>query len=136
MTAYALVMPLWQLLLIAVAAVVFAYAVCLLALVRSSRHSDAAAFARFVPDCLVLFKRLLGDPRVPWPRKAALGATIAYLAMPFDLVPDFIPVAGQLDDALVVAFALRGLLRGAGEPVVREHWPGPQQSLRVICQLA
>ena len=129
-------MPFWQPLLIAVAAMLGAYAVFLLALVRAGRRSDAAALARFIPDCLVLFRRLLTDLRVPWPRKAALAAAIAYLATPFDLVPDFIPVAGQIDDILIVALALRGVLRGAGEYVVREHWPGPQQSLRVICQLA
>jgi uncharacterized membrane protein YkvA (DUF1232 family) len=131
-------MPLWQPLLIAVGAMLGVYAVFLLVLVLrgADGRSDAAAVARFIPDCLVLFKRLLADPRVPWPRKAALAATVAYLAMPFDLVPDFIPLAGQLDDALIVALALRGLLRGAGESVVREHWPGPEHSLRVICDLA
>ena len=129
-------MPLWQPLAIVVAATIAAYVVSLLVLVRVGRRSDAAAFARFIPDCLVLFRRLLTDQRVPWPRKAALAATIAYLATPFDLVPDFIPLAGQIDDALIVALALRGVVRGAGECLVREHWPGPQQSLRVICQLA
>jgi uncharacterized membrane protein YkvA (DUF1232 family) len=129
-------MPLWQPLSIAVAAVLVAYAVSLLVLVRAGRRSDAVALARLIPDCLVLFRRLLADPRVPWPRKAVLAATIAYLATPFDLVPDFIPVAGQIDDALIVAIALRGVLRGAGEYLVREHWPGPHQSLRMICQLA
>jgi uncharacterized membrane protein YkvA (DUF1232 family) len=128
-------MPTWQPLSIVVAATLGAYGVSLLVLVRAGRRGDAAALVRFVPDCLVLFRRLLADPRVPRPRKAALAATLAYLATPFDLVPDFIPVAGQVDDALVVALALRGVLRGAGECVVREHWPGPQQSLRVICQL-
>jgi uncharacterized membrane protein YkvA (DUF1232 family) len=129
-------MPSWQPLLIAVGAMLGAYVVFLLLLRRAGRRSDAAALVRFIPDCLVLFRRLLTDPRVPWRRKVALAAAIAYLAMPFDLVPDFIPLAGQLDDAVIVALALRGVLRGAGEYLVREHWPGPQQSLRVICALA
>jgi uncharacterized membrane protein YkvA (DUF1232 family) len=129
-------MPLWQSLSIGVAAALGAYTASLVVLVRAGRRSDAVALARFIPDCVVLFRRLLADPRVPWRRKAALAATIAYLAMPFDLVPDFIPVAGQMDDALIVALALRGVLRGAGECLVREHWPGPHQSLRMICQLA
>jgi uncharacterized membrane protein YkvA (DUF1232 family) len=129
-------MPLWQSLSIGVAAALGAYTASLVVLVRAGRRSDAVALARFIPDCVVLFRRLLADPRVPWRRKAALAATIAYLAMPFDLVPDFIPVAGQMDDALIVALALRGVLRGAGEYLVREHWPGPHQSLRMICQLA
>jgi uncharacterized membrane protein YkvA (DUF1232 family) len=129
-------MPLWQPLLIAAGAMLGAYTAFLLALTRAGHRSDAIALARFIPDCLVLFRRLLADPRVPWPRKVALGAAIAYLAMPFDLVPDFIPLAGQFDDALIVALALRGILRGAGKRLVREHWPGPQQSLQVICGLA
>ena len=61
---------------------------------------DAVALARFIPDCIVLFKRLLGDQRVSGWRKAAIVLLIGYLAMPIDLVPDFIPVAGQLDDVL------------------------------------
>jgi uncharacterized membrane protein YkvA (DUF1232 family) len=60
---------------------------------------------------------------------------VAYLAMPFDLVPDFIPVAGQLDDAIVVALVVRSILRAAGEAPIRQHWPGPEASLRLIMRL-
>ncbi len=62
----------------------------------------------------------------------ALGLLAAYLASPIDLVPDFIPVAGQLDDAILVALVLRGVLRAAGEEVVRGHWRGPERSLRLL----
>ena len=71
-----------------------------------------------------------------WWRKALLIVAIAYLVMPIDLVPDFIPVAGQLDDAILVALVLRTVLRGAGEPLLHEHWPGPPASLDVIRRLA
>ena len=104
------------------------YAAAVLGLVLAGRHSDARALAGFIPDCVVLFKRLLHDPRVPWWRKALLGVLVLYLASPIDLVPDFIPVAGQLDDAILVALVLRGL---AGD-LVREHWPGPDRSLRAL----
>jgi uncharacterized membrane protein YkvA (DUF1232 family) len=63
-------------------------------------------------------------------------AAIAYLASPIDLVPDFIPIAGQLDDAIVVVLALRVLLHGSGERLLVEHWPGPSRSLEVILRLA
>jgi uncharacterized membrane protein YkvA (DUF1232 family) len=126
----------WQWLAIGVAVVLVAYAAALLALVIVGRRSDAVALARLVPDCVVLLRRLCADPRVVWWRKALLAAVIAYLALPIDLVPDFIPVAGQLDDVILVALVLRSVLRGAGEPLLREHWPGPQASLDLIRRLA
>lgn len=112
------------------------YAAGVFALVVLGRRSDARALAGFIPDCLVLFKRLIAEPRVARWRKALLAGMIAYLALPFDLVPDFIPVAGQLDDAILVALVLRTVLRGSGPAVVREHWPGPEASLRLILRLA
>ena len=90
----------------------------------------------FVADCAVLFKRLAADPRVPRRQKAALVALGAYLAMPFDLVPDFIPVAGQLDDAILVALVLRRVTRAGGSRLVSEHWPGPSSSLALVLRLA
>ena len=65
-----------------------------------------------------------------------LVAVLFYLALPFDLVPDVIPVAGQLDDLIIVALVLRAVLRGGGEELVREHWPGPASSLRLVLRLA
>ena len=92
--------------------------------------------ARFIPDCLVLVRRLLGDPEVPRTSKLLLGGLVAYLASPIDLVPDFVPVAEQLDDALVVALVLRAVLHRTGEEKLREHWPGPESSLAVLLRLA
>ena len=76
------------------------------------------------------------DHRVSRGRKLLIGVLVAYLALPFDLVPDFIPVAGQFDDALLVALVLRTVLRGAGPALVREHWPGPPSSLALMLRLA
>jgi uncharacterized membrane protein YkvA (DUF1232 family) len=123
-------------LLVAAVVMAVAYVGGVLALVALGRGADARALARFVPDCVVLFKRLLADPRVEWWRKALLVAVLVYLASPIDLVPDFIPVAGQLDDAILVVIALRVLLRGSGPRVLAEHWPGPRQSLMVILRFA
>jgi uncharacterized membrane protein YkvA (DUF1232 family) len=125
-----------QAILLAVGVALLVYAALIGLLYAFGRREDAAAVARFVPDCVVLFKRLLGDPRVPRRRKALLVACVAYLAMPFDLVPDFIPVAGQLDDAIIVVLALRAVLRGGGRGLLAEHWPGPANSRDLIARLA
>jgi uncharacterized membrane protein YkvA (DUF1232 family) len=98
--------------------------------------TEARAAVRFVPDCAVLLARLARDPRVPRRRKLLLLALVAYLALPFDLVPDFIPVAGQLDDAILVVLVLRHLVRAGGEPLVRELWPGDERSLALVLRLA
>jgi uncharacterized membrane protein YkvA (DUF1232 family) len=126
----------WQWLLLFLGLGVLAYAGAVLALVRAGRRGEARALAGFVPDCVVLFRRLIADPRVPRSRKLMLAGLVVYLASPIDLVPDFIPVAGQLDDAILVALVLRIVVRGSGESLVSEHWPGPQQSLSVIRRLA
>jgi uncharacterized membrane protein YkvA (DUF1232 family) len=72
---------------------------------------------------------------VPRRHKLLLGALVGYLALPFDLVPDFIPVAGHLDDAFVVALTLRTVLRGTPGELVLEHWPGPASSLALLPRL-
>ena len=105
-------------------------------LLLAGRRQEARALAGFIPDCVILVSRLIADQRVPRRRKLLLAALVGYLAFPFDLIPDFIPVAGQLDDMLVVAFVLRRFLRSGGDPLVREHWPGPEQSLRLVLRLA
>jgi uncharacterized membrane protein YkvA (DUF1232 family) len=122
--------------LVAVGAFLLLYAALVLALAIAGRKESARALAGFIPDCVVLCGRLLRDPRVPRRKKALLIALTGYLALPFDLVPDFIPVAGQLDDVVIVALVLRSLLRSGGEPLVREHWPGPESSLSLVLRLA
>jgi uncharacterized membrane protein YkvA (DUF1232 family) len=132
----ALELGLWQALAVAALVAAFVYAVFVAILVIAGRREGARAAAAFVPDCVVLFKRLLSDPRVPRRKKLVLAALIPYLLMPFDLVPDFIPVAGYLDDAVIVAFALRYVLRGSGPDLITAHWPGPPASLSLMLRLA
>jgi uncharacterized membrane protein YkvA (DUF1232 family) len=103
---------------------------------ESRQTPHARAVARFVPDCAVLFSRLARDTRVPRRHKALLVALVGYLALPFDLIPDFIPIAGQFDDAIIVALALRSVVRQAGPELIHEHWPGPDSSLILIQRLA
>jgi uncharacterized membrane protein YkvA (DUF1232 family) len=112
------------------------YGVFVVALIVAGRREVARDVARFVPDCVALVRALLRDPRVPRRHKRLLGLLVGYLAFPFDIVPDFIPVAGHLDDVLMVALALRVVLRGSGSELVREHWRGPESSLAVVLRFA
>jgi uncharacterized membrane protein YkvA (DUF1232 family) len=112
-------------LLVSAVVLVVVYGALIAVLVIGARQWDVRVIARLVPYCAILFKRLLGDPRVSRGWKVASALALVYLAVPFDLVPDFIPVAGQLDDGILVALVLRGLLRSAGPQLLRAHWPGP-----------
>lgn len=123
-------------LLVAGAVVLGVYLALVAVLALTGRRTQARAVAGFVPDCAVLFARLARDPGVPRARRLALVALAAYLASPLDLVPDFIPVAGQADDAVLVILALRWLMRGAGAARLERHWPGPDGSLLVLLRLA
>lgn len=113
-----------------------AYLLVVLAFVVAGRRTDARALAGFVPDCVILFSRLLRDPRVPRTSRFLVAALIPYLALHFDLIPDFIPVAGQADDAILVAVVLRILVKRTDAIVLRELWPGPERSLLVVLRLA
>jgi uncharacterized membrane protein YkvA (DUF1232 family) len=99
------------------------------------RRRVAVDVARFLPDCAVLLKRLLRDPRVPRRAKVAVALLLPYLLLPFDLVPDFIPVVGALDDAVLVAIVIGYVARRAGRRLVQEHWPGSPEALRIVLRL-
>ncbi len=133
---YRRAMNIWGWTLIGLGVFLLVYAVLVLVLVLAGRRESARALAGFIPDCVVLCSRLLRDPRVPRRKKLLLVALAGYLALPFDLVPDFIPVAGHLDDVIITALVLRSLLRGGGEPLVRAHWPGPESTLALVLRLA
>jgi uncharacterized membrane protein YkvA (DUF1232 family) len=129
-------MPWWSWTLLGVAVLAAAWAAFVLWLVAAGRREDARAVATLIPDCIVLVTRLARDPRVPRRRKLLLLGVVGYLALPLDLVPDFIPIAGQLDDAIVVALVLRSFVRSSGVDLIRELWPGPQRSLELILRVA
>lgn len=122
--------------LLGLAIVVAVWLAAVLTLMLLGRRGQAHAVARFIPDLIVFFRRLLGDPRVPRSSKVRLGLGLAYLASPLDLVPDFIPVLGQLDDAAVCALVLRSVLRATSVDVLRELWPGPPESLELLLRMA
>jgi uncharacterized membrane protein YkvA (DUF1232 family) len=88
--------------------------------------------AQLLPNFVRLAKGLLGDPRVPLRRKLLLGALIVYLVSPIDIIPDFIPGLGQMDDILIVVLVLHGLLSSVDEEVLLEHWHGRPDVILLI----
>jgi uncharacterized membrane protein YkvA (DUF1232 family) len=92
------------------------------------------------PRLARLIAHLARDPRVPGRTKTVLAGVVVYLASPVDLVPDFIPLLGYLDDVLLAAIVLDGLLNHVDRAVLLEHWPGDTRSLdragRVAARLA
>ena len=125
----------WAWLLISLGVVIAVYAAFVFWLVALGRRDDARALATFIPDCIVLITRLAREPRVPRRRKFLLFALVGYLALPFDLVPDFVPVLGYADDAIIVALVLRSTTRSAGPDALAKHWPGTPQGLAALNRL-
>jgi len=91
---------------------------------------------RLLPDVLRLVRRLAADDSLPRGIRWRLGLLLGYLALPIDLVPDFIPVAGYADDVVLVAWVLRSVVRAAGPEALERHWPGTPQGLDVVRRLA
>jgi uncharacterized membrane protein YkvA (DUF1232 family) len=130
----------WQLLLGVAAGLVLVYAVLLALLWQYARaHPDTVGLRdalRLLPDLLRLLRRLLADRTLPTGVRVRVALLVAYLVVPFDLVPDVVPVIGYADDAVVVALVLRSVVRRAGAEALRRHWPGTPEGLVVVLRLA
>lgn len=130
----------WQLALGIVAGVLLVYIGLLAMLWRSNRRHPANVGVRealrLLPDLVRLLRRLAADATLPRGVRVRLVLLLVYLASPIDLVPDFIPVLGYADDAIVVAIALRSVTRRAGSAAIERHWPGSPEGLRAIRRLA
>jgi uncharacterized membrane protein YkvA (DUF1232 family) len=90
---------------------------------------------RLLPDLLRLLRRLAVDRSQPAGVRVRLGLLLAYLATPIDLIPDFIPVLGYADDAIIVTIALRSVARRTGIDELRRHWPGTEDGFAAVCRL-
>jgi uncharacterized membrane protein YkvA (DUF1232 family) len=95
-----------------------------LALAVVGKRTAAKELAMFLPNLLLLFRGLVSDPRCPRRSKALLIFAAAWIASPIDLIPEFIPFLGPLDDAVVAALVLRHVVKKAGPDVIRDHWRG------------
>lgn len=91
---------------------------------------------RLLPDTLRLLRRLSGDDTLPRGVRIRLWLLLAYLALPFDLIPDFIPILGYADDAIIVCWVLRAVVRRAGADAIRRHWPGSDDGLAALWRVA
>ena len=123
-------------LLIALGVVAAVWAAAIAILLLAGRRTAAKELATLLPNLILLFRGLIHDPRVPRASKIWLGFAIAWLVSPIDLVPEFIPVLGPLDDAVVAALVLRHVLRRTTRDVVVEHWRGDPGTLDTILRVA
>jgi len=104
----------------------------ILVLVVLGRKSQARDLATLIPNLVVLFRGLLGDRRVSRGSKAGLWFALAWFVSPIDLIPEFLPVVGPLDDAIVAALVLRHVLRRTDRSVLIDHWRGDRSTLDAI----
>ena len=126
-------LPVWANVLLVVIAI---WIVVVVVLVIVGRVLLARELALVLPNLVRLFGGLLRDPRVGIPTKIVVGIASVWLASPIDLIPEFIPIIGSLDDAIVAALVLRFVLNSTDGAVVREHWHGDPATLARLLRLA
>ena len=127
----------WQVLLSVIGGLLLLWLVMLAVLwrVRPDGMTTSAAL-RLLPDLVRLVRRLAADRDLPRGVRVRLWLLLAYLLMPIDLVPDFVPVVGYADDVIVVVWALRSVVRAAGPDALDRHWSGTPAGLLAVKRLA
>jgi uncharacterized membrane protein YkvA (DUF1232 family) len=126
----------WGLLLGVAAGLLLAWVALIAALVIMRPRGGLLREAlRLLPDVLRLLPRLAADRSLPRGVRVRLALLLAYLASPIDLVPDFIPVVGYADDAIIVAAVFRSVVRRAGARAIQRHWPGTEDGFAALCRI-
>ena len=126
----------WQSLIgVAVAFLLAWIALAVALLIVKPGRTQLTDALRLLPDLLRLLRRLAADRSLPRGVRVRLGLLLAYLAVPFDLIPDFVPVLGYADDAIIVIAVLRSTVRRAGIEAVRRHWPGTDDGFAALRDL-
>ena len=127
----------WQTLIGVAAALVLTWVALLIALLIAKPDGPLLSEAiRLLPDLLRLLRRLAADSGLPRGVRVPLALLMVYMTIPIDLIPDFIPVLGYADDAIIVVVVLRGTVRRAGLDAVRAHSPGSDDGFTALCRLA
>lgn len=119
-------------LVVTLTAAVGLWLLAILVLITLGRRSAARELATLIPNLVILFRGLLRDPRVPRSSKLWLGFATVWLVSPIDLIPEFIPLIGSLDDAIVAALVLRHVLRRTDRSVLSQYWRGDPTTLDAI----
>ncbi|MFC3491672.1 YkvA family protein [Glycomyces rhizosphaerae] len=125
----------WSVVVGCAVSILVVWLILIAVMMTTGRRFDRAALQevlRLLPDLLRLLGRLATDRQVPLGVRVRLWLLLAYLASPIDLVPDFIPVIGYADDAVITAVVLRSVVRGAGPDVLERHWPGTDEGLAAV----
>lgn len=120
-----------------VAATFIALWLAFIAFVVMARPDDTSLrdAVRLLPDTVRLIRRVAADRTIPRRTRAPVWLLLGYLAVPIDLVPDFVPVIGYADDAIIVSLVLRHVMRRAGHDKLQEHWPGSPDGLVTLTKL-
>jgi uncharacterized membrane protein YkvA (DUF1232 family) len=129
----------WQVLVSLAAGLILVWLVLVTALLVAARKAPDQVtlkdVLRLLPDVVRLVRRLAADGSLPRGVHWRLWLLLGYLLMPIDLVPDFLPVVGYADDAIVIALVLRSVTRAAGPEALERHWPGAPEGLAVVRRL-
>lgn len=122
----------------AAATVALSWLMFAVALLIARRRADTGAVARLprmVADTVRLLRRLLADPALPKAARWRVVAAFVYTVQPFNIIPDFVPVIGFVDNVVVIMWALRSVLRSAGPEVITRHWPGSDEDLLALLRV-
>jgi uncharacterized membrane protein YkvA (DUF1232 family) len=129
----------WQVVAAVAAGLVLVWLVLVVALLVAARRGPdevtVRSVLRLLPDVVRLVRRLATDPTLPRGVRWRLWLLLGYLLLPLDLVPDFLPVIGYADDAIVIALVLRSVTRAAGAEALERHWPGTPEGLAAVRRL-
>jgi uncharacterized membrane protein YkvA (DUF1232 family) len=126
----------WNLALGVVAGLVLAWLALVIGLILVRPRGGLLREAlRLLPDVIRLIRRLAADKTLPHGVRIRLVLLLAYLAIPIDLIPDFVPVLGYADDAIIVTAVLRSIVRRSGLDAIRAHWPGTDDGFAAVVRL-